>query len=111
MRVGYILGILRGFVAAWEGCDGDMYKEVQGTFEDAQKELAIEELLGKQWVDEEGIWKWPVQGEDEDATFREVSEQHPTVVKWMGVVKELAERWHVDLNAVEKSQAPQEDMS
>jgi hypothetical protein len=109
LRVGYIIGVLRGFVAAWDGHDEQIYDEVKGIYENARKELAIEELLGKQWVDEEGIWKWAVQGEEEDATFREVADQHPTIVKWTGIVQELAKRWHVDLKAVEKSQVPQDE--
>lgn len=70
LRVGYILGILRGFVGAWKGHDQEAHSEVFKMYEDAQKELAIEQLLGQTWVDEEGIWKWEVQGADGDATFR-----------------------------------------
>lgn len=111
LKVGYILGVLQGFTAAWRGHDEQIHKEVAEFYESARKELAIEELLGRQWVDEEGIWKWGVVGKDEDPTFREVSDQHPLVKKWMGVVEELAKRWNVDLQAVEKSQVPQDDQS
>ncbi|KAF1838761.1 hypothetical protein BDW02DRAFT_488219 [Decorospora gaudefroyi] len=109
LRAGYILGILHGFVSAWKGHDASAYKEVQGVYETAGKALAIEELLGRQWVDEEGIWKWAVVGKDGDATFREVADQHPVVKRWLGVVEELAQRWSVDLGAVEKSRVSQED--
>ncbi|KAI4652816.1 Essential protein Yae1, N terminal [Alternaria triticimaculans] len=111
LRVGYILGVLQGFVAAWRGHDEQVHKEVSQVFDSARKELAIEELLGRQWVDEEGIWKWGVVGKDDDPTFREVSDQHPVVKKWMGVVEDLAKRWDVDLKAVEKSQVPQDEQS
>ncbi|KAI4611488.1 Essential protein Yae1, N terminal [Alternaria sp. BMP 0032] len=111
LRVGYILGVLQGFTAAWRGHDEQVQKEVAQVFDSAREELAIEELLGRQWVDEEGIWKWGVVGEDDDPTFREVSDQHPVVKKWMGVVEDLAKRWDVDLKAVEKSQVPQDEQS
>jgi hypothetical protein len=111
LRVGYVLGVLHGFDGAWKGPDERVYKEVADIYKAARKELAIEELLGQQWVDEEGIWKWSVKGEEEDPTFREVADQHPLVQKWMGTVQELAKRWAVDLKAVEKSQVPQEEQS
>jgi hypothetical protein len=88
-----------------------VHKEVTQVYESAHKELAIEELLGRQWVDEEGIWKWGVVGKEDDPTFREVSDQHPLVTKWMSVVEEFAKRWDVDLKAVEKSQTPQDEQS
>jgi hypothetical protein len=111
LRVGYILGVLHSFVVAWRGHDEHVYKEVNAVYETARKELAIEELLGKNWVDEEGIWKWVVNGEEEDPTLREVVDQHPLVQKWTGTVQDLAKRWNVDLKAVEKSQVPQEQQS
>lgn len=102
LRIGYILGAIQGFVAAWKGHDEVLYRDTKGVYEVAKKELAIEELLGQQWVNEEGIWKWDVHGEDEDATFREVAEQHPLVKKWTGKVEAMAMEWNVDLHAVEK---------
>ncbi|KAF1947323.1 hypothetical protein EJ02DRAFT_334170 [Clathrospora elynae] len=109
LRVGYMLGVLHGFVAAWKGHDDAVYTEVGKVYEAAKKELAIEELLGQTWVDEEGIWKWAVVGKEDDPTFREVAAQHPVVKTWMGTVQELAMRWDVDLTAVEKSQAEQKE--
>ncbi|KAJ4374223.1 Essential protein Yae1, N terminal [Neocucurbitaria cava] len=108
LRVGYILGVLQGFVAALKGHDEQSHKEVKEMYEAAQREMAIQELLSQSWIDEEGIWKWEVKGKEEDPTLREVAEQHPVVRKWMGNVEELAERWGVDLRAVEKTQAAQE---
>lgn len=108
LRVGYVLGVLRGLVGAWKGKDQDVYHDVLTLYEEAQKELAIEQLLGQAWVDQEGIWKWEVQGADGDATFREVAAQHPVVKKWDDKVEELAGRWGVDLKAVEKMSAEEE---
>lgn len=110
LRIGYILGVLRGLVGAWRSHNQGVHKEMLELYEEAQKALAIEQLLGQNWVDEEGIWKWEVQGADGDATFREVAAQHPIVKKWDDKVEELAARWAVDLKAVEKISAKQEEM-
>ncbi|OSS45911.1 hypothetical protein B5807_08262 [Epicoccum nigrum] len=109
LRVGYILGVLRGLVSAWKSRDQEVHKEMLELYEEAQKALAIEQLLGQNWVDEEGIWKWEVQGADGDATFREVAAQHPVVKKWDDKVEELVVRWAIDLKAVEKISAKEEE--
>lgn len=109
VRVGYILGVLKSFVAAWKGHNANHYRETKGVYDNAQKELAIQELLGQQWVTEEGIWNWDVQGVEDDPTFREVAEQHPIVQKWTATVESLATKWGVDLKAVEKAHASSEE--
>lgn len=111
LRIGYILGVLRGFVGAWNGRDQETHKEVYGLYEEAQKALAIEQLLGQTWVDKEGIWMWEVHGADGDATFREVAAQHPIVKKWDDKIEELATRWGVDLKVVERISAKEEELS
>lgn len=98
-------------MGAWKGHDQEAHSEVFKMYEDAQKELAIEQLLGQTWVDEEGIWKWEVQGADGDATFREVAAQHPVVKRWDDKVDELATRWGVDLKAVEKMGSKEDGQS
>ena len=103
LRIGYILGVLQGFVAAWKGHDETLYQESKEVYDTAQKELAIQELLGQSWVNEEGIWMWEVHGAEEDPTFREVAEQHPVVRKWAVVVEDMAAKWGADLKAVEKA--------
>jgi hypothetical protein len=108
VRVGYILGILQGFVAAWKGHNADHYRETMEVYDNAQKDLAIQELLSRKWVTEEGIWHWEVKGVEEDPTFREVAEQHPVVRKWTVTVEDMAEKWGVDLKAVEKVHAASE---
>lgn len=109
LRVGYILGVLQGFVAAWKGYDEAIYTEVNTLFQAAQEQLALQELFGKEWIDEEGVWKWNVTGVEEDPTLREVAGQHPVVQKWVGTIDELAARWGVDLKAVENAQEEQEE--
>ncbi|KAJ4286699.1 Essential protein Yae1, N terminal [Kalmusia sp. IMI 367209] len=117
LLVGWVVGVLQGFATSIQNHDDDRFKEVQAILEGARRELAIEKVLGREWVDEEGIWKWDVRGKDGqegDVTFKEVAVQHPVVAGWIGKVSGLAERWRVDLEAVEKSregEADAEEMS
>jgi hypothetical protein len=110
VRVGYILGVLQGFVAAWKGHNEDLFRETKASYDTAQKELAIQELLGQQWVTEEGIWNWEVHGAEDDPTFKEVAEQHPVVHKWITTIEGMAGKWGVDLHAVEKVHPPDEEV-
>lgn len=100
-RVGYILGVVQGFVTALKGYDELRWQEAKQLWQSAQKELAIQELLGQKWVDEEGIWKWEVRGEEEEVTFREVADQHPVVKSWSDKVRRMAQKWGVNLDALE----------
>ncbi|KAF1959000.1 hypothetical protein CC80DRAFT_490750 [Byssothecium circinans] len=102
--VGYILGILQGFMTALKGHDETRWEAAKKLWDDAQKELAIEEVLGQEWIDEEGIWKWEVEGKDDEVTFKEVAEQHPVLKTWIGRVRDIAQTWGVDLEALEGGQ-------
>lgn len=50
---------------------------------EAKWQLAIENIFGKEWWGEDGIWKYDVQGREEEVTFREVVDAHPVVKKWV----------------------------
>ncbi|KAF2000750.1 hypothetical protein P154DRAFT_193998 [Amniculicola lignicola CBS 123094] len=104
LRVGYILGVLQGFVSALRGHDEERWEEAKGLWEGAQRELAIEELLGQKWVNEEGVFKWDVKGEEEEVTFREVADHHPVIKKWLDEVKSLAMKLEIDLEALERDE-------
>lgn len=104
LLAGYILGVLQGFTTALQGHDEMRWKKARALWEDAQTELAIQELLGLKWVNEEGIWKWEVGGKNEEVTFQEVAQQHPVVKEWTRIVNDTAEKWGVDPHAVEKDQ-------
>ncbi len=82
LRVGYILGALEGLCSAHPlGTEernglGLLVKEARG-------QLAIENIFGREWWGEDGIWKYEVQGEEEEVTFREVVDAHPIVKRWV----------------------------
>jgi hypothetical protein len=103
-RVGYILGVLQGLVAALRGHDEVRWKEAKALWDEAQKELAIGEVMGQKWIDKEGIWTWEVKGQEEEVTFREVAEQHPVIKSWLEKVKDTARKWGIDLEALERGE-------
>jgi len=106
LRVGYILGVLNGLCSSLSSFpltsptpsqDKERLEQARKWRDDATRALAIEQLLGQQWVDEEGIWKWDVRGVEADPTFREVAEQHPVIAEWMERIQRVAREWGVDL--------------
>jgi hypothetical protein len=101
-RVGYIIGFLQGVATALKGSKhADQVIELLSA---ARKELAIQEVLGPKWINEEGIWKWDVEEAGDNVTFRIVAEQHPVIKSWSTRVAETAARWNVDLNTFEQSE-------
>lgn len=85
--MGYILGALEGLCSAHpQGSEerrglGQLIKE-------ARDQLAIEKIFGREWWGEDGIWRYKVQGREEEVTFREVVDAHPLVKGWVKKVDE-----------------------
>ena len=117
LRVGYILGVLEGLVRAVQrvqkkGADEEggrqgRVEEVRELRGEAGRELGMQRVMGEEFFDGEGVWRWDVpgaEGKEEEFTFKEVAEAHPLVAKWMGVVREVAERWGVDLEVLEREE-------
>lgn len=103
LLVGRVLGVLEGMGRALAS-DKERRKEVNELLERARSELAIEKVLGTEWVDEEGVFKWKAERKagDEEVTFQEVASQHPVLKAWIYTVEHLTGRWGVDLEAVDK---------
>ncbi|CAI6335671.1 unnamed protein product [Periconia digitata] len=102
--VGYVLGLLQGTTEALKSRKEAQSADVEKLWNEAQTELAIQELLSQKWIDEEGIWQWEVEGKDDEVTFKEVAEQHPVMKMWMSKVRDLADKWGIDLKATERGQ-------
>lgn len=115
LRVGYILGVLEGLVRAVQrvqkkgaGEEGEEVRELRG---EAGRELGMQRVMGEEFFDGGGVWRWDVpgaEGKEENVTFREVAEAHPLVAKWMGVVREAAGRRGVDLKVLERGEISEE---
>lgn len=82
LRVGYILGALQGLCSAHsQGSEGG--KGLRQLLKEAREHLAIEKIFGREWWGEDGIWRYDVQGREEEVTFREVVDAHPLVRRWV----------------------------
>lgn len=82
LRVGYILGVLQGLCSALSpGSEGG--KGLRQLAKEAREDLAIETVFGREWWAEDGIWRYEVQGKEDEVTFREVVDAHPLVRRWV----------------------------
>lgn len=105
-RVGLVLGLLEGIVNAVPD-----NKEMEKLLVDARRELDVLSVFGRDYWNEEGVWRYEVREEDgEDVLFKDVAMAHPLLSKWEGLVREVTARWGVDLDVLgeEGEQAGQE---
>ena len=104
LRVGCLLGALDGVWGAYEK-DAKAYLEERRRLGklagEAREELSIDGIFGKDWWEEDGVWRYKVVGKEEEVTFQEVVDAHPLVRKWEGVVGEEAERAGVRVGVFE----------
>ncbi|KAK5136199.1 hypothetical protein LTR08_004036 [Meristemomyces frigidus] len=95
LKAGWCLGVLEGVGRALaEGGEG---VRVGRLVREAEGELGVEGLFGAEWVGEDGVWRYEVDGsgsgrggEGAEVTFERVAEAHPVVVKWRARVLGLA---------------------
>lgn len=116
LRAGRVLGVLEGLARALAaggggGAEGGGERPGRTTREEAgeearrllgaaRSELARPALLGEEWFDGEGVWRFGGAGGGAEGTFRDVADAHPVLERWRGVVEELAARWGVDLGVL-----------
>lgn len=95
-KVGLLLGLLEGLAASLPE-DTDL----RALLDDARRELDVISVFGRDYWDEEGVWKYDVPERDgDDVLFKDVADAHPLIGKWQGIVKGLHERWNVDLGVI-----------
>ena len=81
LRVGYILGALEGLCTAHPHESAER-KELAQLMKAAREQLTIEKIFGREWWGEDGIWRYEVQGTEEEVTFHKVVDAHPLVKSW-----------------------------
>ena len=87
LRVGYLLGALEGlYVAHSQESEGRTRLAQLG--KEAREQLTLEKIFGREWWGEDGIWKYEVQGKEEEVTFPEVVNAHPLVRTWVEKVEQ-----------------------
>lgn len=130
LRIGRIQGLLEGLTGglraggpaavgiAGEESEGAVeWKEqsnrLQALLAKAKEELKTENVFGREYWGEDGIWKFKVPGESQeeqiDVVFDDVAGAHPLIKKWEGVVDEEIERWGIDLKIMEHEQEREQD--
>lgn len=86
MRVGYLLGALEGLCLA-HSHESEGRERLARLVKDARAQLALDQIFGREWWSEDGIWKYEVQGNEEDVTFRDVVDAHPIMRRWVEKVE------------------------
>ncbi|PQE06302.1 ABC1 domain containing yae1 protein [Rutstroemia sp. NJR-2017a BBW] len=87
LEIGRMIGILEGLLGAVTAAaskDADMWSE---------------EVFGREWWGEDGIWKFEVPGED--VVFPDVAAAHPLVKQWGEIVQREIEKWTLDMKLME----------
>jgi len=97
LKAGWCLGALEGIWHALpesrehsqDRADEDVEhlsrKDVRCMLDEAQEELKMQSLLGREYFGEDGIWLYNVPGQEndgEETTFEKVAEAHPVLHKW-----------------------------
>jgi hypothetical protein len=114
LRIGKILGLLEGISHAVQSAAKDPTNKedeewavqrarMEKLLVDARVELKTQNVFGKEWWGEDGIWKFEVPGEGEgrEVLFPDVAGAHPLVVKWEEVVKKEVGMWGLDLGVLD----------
>ncbi|KAF2773835.1 hypothetical protein EJ03DRAFT_263822 [Teratosphaeria nubilosa] len=68
---------------------------------EAEEELKLERLFGRDYFGEDGIWLYHVPGAEDDSndtTFGKIADAHPMVAKWSAVVADLAKKLDLELS-------------
>ena len=110
IRAGEVWGIMEGIGAAFGSRDraGEENTEEEGEVEkrlgrigkEMKRELRVECLLGEEWMNEDGTWKWAVNGADEAVGMDRVAAEHPLIRKWSYVTEVWMKSLRVDREAV-----------
>ena len=106
---GWVRGVAEGLVYAIG--EGEMAKEMKGLVRELEREVVVEKLLGREWVDEEGGWRWEVlswdgerrvQGEwgIEEVDLDLVVQSHPVLRRWVGRLTVVAGTLGLDIHGV-----------
>jgi len=120
---GYPLGAVLGFKASWiltvlgsvcsltktAKADPEVIAGAERSLSEATRELAMDRILSPQYFGEDGVWSFPVPGENESACdFDQVGASHPLIVRWMARVKELTTALGLDIQqaAVDSQSQP-----
>lgn len=87
LQVGYILGALEGLWSAYN-VQSEEKSRIRSLIRQARTQLVIERLVAQEYWNKDGLWTYEVAAEGEEASFREVVQQHPILRRWDEVLRE-----------------------
>lgn len=107
LKAGWCLGALEGVWHALststqptpaDGAGGDSVdipsrESVQQMLREAEEELQMQRMFGKEYFGEDGIWLYDVpghEGGDDESTFEQIAEAHPALRRWTEKVLALS---------------------
>ena len=94
LRSGYLLGIIEGVLAGLSD-ESPEQARINPLLDQAQKELALSEIMSTSYMNPDGTWKWPLatepnaREEDDETTINHVADSHPSIQKWTGLLAHL----------------------
>ncbi|KAI5788808.1 hypothetical protein FPQ18DRAFT_51570 [Pyronema domesticum] len=91
LRIGWILGVLQGLLRCWPEDEG-----VRKMLREAEMELDVGKVFGKEWWEGDGTWKWEVEKGDR-ATLDDVVDGFPVLKGWEERVRGLVREKGLEL--------------
>jgi hypothetical protein len=67
----------------------ELRRRVEETVQRARRDLDLKEVFGRDYVGEDGVWIYEVEG-GEEVSFEDIAAAHPRIREWSGIVRELA---------------------
>lgn len=112
-KSGFLLGVLEGLVRAVQSSadiTAEAKEDVIAKFITARTELGLQNLFGRDYFGEDGIWKFEVKGEgDGEVTFRDVTDAHPVIVKWAEEVEVLKKKFGFEIQLRARPEGDEEE--
>lgn len=110
--LGVLDGLSRGLAAARKASSGnndDAARRISEAWLQAQEELKVERLLGRDFFGPDGIWLYEVPGQDANddelqATFQDVADAHPVLKIWRQRIQNLTHSVGLSLRLTEGMQ-------
>ena len=91
LKAGALVGELEG-LCLWKG-DGaqDVRIRLRALLSSMRDEISCENLFAREWWGQDGLWKYPITvvdagREEADATFKDIVDSHPMILKWQKIV-------------------------
>lgn len=93
LRIGHLLGVLEGLRNTLIKAHSEEAGRIKNIVIEAEKDLRLESVFGKEYWGEDGVWRYTVQGDQSDGgekndeiSIQDIVHCHPLVKKWDAAV-------------------------